>query len=86
MEPQRHEIIDDMKHFLKPYLKREPTSEVVRVGINDIINKSSHGILIKLLLLKHFIETELPQSKAIFSNLVDRSDNYIARFRILTHF
>ena len=47
-------------------------------GIND----SSSVILNKLLSLKNFIHTELPESNVILSNIADRSSNGIARIKI----
>ena len=71
-----------MKDFLKPYLKRLPTNIILHVGKNNSINDSSTVILNKLLSLKNFIHTELPESTVILSNIIDRSDNSVARLRI----
>ena len=73
---------DDVKDFLKPYLKRSPTNIILHVGTNNSINDSSSVILNKLLSLKIFIHTELPESNVIFSNIIDRSDSGIARLKI----
>ena len=70
----RGATIDDMKDFLKPYLKRSLTNIILRVGTNNIINDSSSVIRNKLLSLKNFIHTELPKSSVILSNIIDRSD------------
>ena len=78
----RGATIDDMKDFLKPYLKRSPTNIILHVGTNNSINDSSSVILNKLLSLKNFIHTELPESNVILSNIIDRSDNGIARLKI----
>ena len=79
----RGATIDDMKDFLKPYLKRPPTNIILHFGTNNSINYSSSVILNKLLSLKNFIHTELPESNVILSNIIDRSDNGIARLKIL---
>ena len=71
-----------MKDFLKPYLKRPPINIILHVGTNNNINDSSSGILNKLLSLKKIIHIELPQSNVILSNIIDRSDNGIARLKI----
>ena len=76
-------IIDDMKNFLKPYLKRSPTNIILHVGKNNSINDSSSVILNKLLSLKNVIHTELPKSNVILSNIIDRSDNGRARLKTL---
>ena len=78
----RGATIDDMEDFLKPYLKRSPTNIILHVGTNNSINDSSSVILNKLLSLKNFIHTELPESNVILSNIIDRSDNGIARLKI----
>ena len=71
-----------MKDFLKPYLKRSPKNIILHVGTNSGINDSSRVILNKLLPLKKFIYTELPESNVILSNITDRSDNGIVRLKI----
>ena len=74
--------IDDIEDFLKPYLKRSPTNIILHVGTNNSINDSSSVILNKLLSLKNFIHTELPESNVILSNIIDGSDNGIARLNM----
>ena len=54
-----------MKDILKQYLKRSPTNMILHVGSNNSINDSLGVILNKLLSLKNFIHTELPESIAI---------------------
>ena len=54
-----------MKDILKQYLKRSPTNIILHVGSNNSTNDSSGVILNKLLSLKNFIHTELPESIAI---------------------
>ena len=78
----RGATIDDMKDFLKLYLKRSPANIFLHVGTNNSINDSSSVILNKLLSLKNFIHTELRESNVIHSNIIDRSDNGIARLKI----
>ena len=78
----RGATIDDMKDFLKPYLKRSPANIFLHVGTNNSINDPSSLILNKLLSLKIFIHAELIESNVIHSNIIDRSDNGIARLKI----
>ena len=68
----RGATIDDMKDFLKPYLKRSPANIILHVGTNNSINESSSVILNKLLLLKNFIHAELPELNIILSNIINR--------------
>ena len=51
--------LDDMKDFVKPYLKRSPTNIVSNVDINNSTNDSSSVFLNKFLSLKIFIHIEL---------------------------
>ena len=78
----RGATIDDMKDFLKPYLKRSPTSIILHVSTNNSINDSLSVTLNKLLSLKTYIHTELPESNVILSSIIDRSNNSIARLKI----
>ena len=55
-------------------------SIILHVGINNSIKDSSSVILNKLLSLKSFVHTELPESNVILSNIIDRSDNGKVRF------
>ena len=50
----RGATIDDMKDFLKPYLKRSPTNIILHVGTNNCIIDSSSVILNKLLSQKFY--------------------------------
>ena len=78
----RGATIDDIKDFLKPYLKRSPTNIILHFGTNNSINDSSRVIVNKFISLKTFIHTKFPESNAILSNIIDRSDNGIARLKI----
>ena len=78
----RGATIDHMKDFLKPDLKQSPTNIILHVGTNNSINDSSNVILNKLSSPKNFIHTELPESNVTLSNIIDRSDNGIARSKI----
>ena len=71
-----------MKDFLKPYLNLSPTNIILHVGTNNSMNDASSVILNKLLSLNNFIHTELPESSVILLNIIDRSDNGIARLKI----
>ena len=78
----RGATIDDMKNFLKLCLKCLSTNIILHVGTNNSTNDSSIVILNKLLSLKNFIHTELPESNVILLNIIDRLDNGIARLKI----
>ena len=71
-----------MKDFLTPYLKCSPTNIILHVGTNNSINDLSSVILNKILLLKTFVDTELPESNVMLSIIIDRSNNGIARSKI----
>ena len=57
-------------------------SIILHVGINNSINDSSNVTLNKLLSLKSFVHTELPESNVILSNIIDRSDTGKVRLKI----
>ena len=57
-------------------------SIILHLGINNSINDSSNVTLNKLLSLKSFVHTELPESSVILSNIIDRSDNGKVRLKI----
>ena len=73
---------DGKKIFLQPYLKCSPTNIILHVGTNNSINDSSGIILNKLLLPKDFIQTELPGSNVILSNIIERLVNGIVRLKL----
>ena len=50
----RGATIDDMKDFLKPYLKRSSTNIILHVGRNNSINDSSSAILNKIIVKKFY--------------------------------
>lgn len=78
----RGATIDDMKDFIKPYLKRAPENIILHIGTNNCVNETSRIVLNKLLLLKQFILSELPNTNIIISNIIDRIDNAKARLTI----
>ena len=67
----RGATIDAMKDFPSPYLKRSTTNKIFYVGPKKSINYSSNVILNKLLYVN-------------FSNIIDISDNGIAKLKIET--
>ena len=71
-----------MKDFLKPYLKCSPRNIILHVDTNNSINDSISFILNKLLSLKNFIHTKLPECNIILSHIIDRSDDGIAKLKI----
>ena len=73
---------DHMKDFLKPHLKCSPTNIILHVDTNNSINDSTSFILNKLLSLKNFIHTKLPECNIILSHIIDRSDDGIAKLKI----
>ena len=77
----RRATIDDMRDFLKPYLQCSPTNIIWHVGTNNSINDSSSVILNKLLSLKKFIHTKLPESNVILFNIIDRSGKWFSKVK-----
>ena len=67
--------VDDMYDILKPLIGKSPKNIILHVGTNNTPNETSRSVLNKLLALKSFIEKELPESKVIISNIINRFDN-----------
>ena len=47
----------------------------MHVGTNRYVNETSNNVLGKILHLKQFIKEHLPDSKVIFSNVIERLDD-----------
>ena len=69
--------IADMKDYLKPLLRKNPTTLILHVGTNDASNgkENAEEILNELLELKKEIIRTLPSCKVIISMPTQRKDN-----------
>jgi len=66
---------EDMKHYIKPLLKKKPTNIIMHIGTNNTPNDNSRSVLDKILSIKALVKQELPSCNIIISNLVNRYDN-----------
>ena len=71
-----------MYDHIKPLIRKKPTNVILHFGTNNCPYDSSREILDKLLALKYQITRALPQCNVIFSKLIDRYDDSIARFKV----
>ena len=68
----------DIYHKIAPLLKKKPKNVIVHVGTNDTPFKPSHDIVNELLVLRKFIENNIPGSRVFLSSPIMRLDNYLA--------
>ena len=67
--------ISDMNDYCKPILKKKPSHIVLHVGTNDTNKFCSREIIDKLLSLKNYIQSELPNCKIALSTPTCRYDD-----------
>jgi len=67
--------VDCMMDYIKPLLRKAPENVILHVGTNSSVGENSGVILNKLLLLKSYIEKELPGCKVFLSNVIQRTDD-----------
>ena len=71
--------VDCMYDYLKPLLRKEPSNILLHIGTNSCQNEKSKVVLNKILSLKHYIETVLPECKVIISKIIVRTDDPITQ-------
>ena len=64
---------------MKPLLRKEPSNILLHIGTNSCQNEKSRVVLNKILSLKHYIETVLPECKVIISKIIVRTDDPITQ-------
>ena len=74
--------VEDMHYNILPLLRKKPTNVILHVGTNDAPSDNSVEITVKLLKLKNFITSILPECKVIFSSLVERYDDFKAQLTV----
>ena len=67
-------IVRDFYNYAIPVFANRPSYVIVMAGTNDSINMSSEEILVELVQLKKFIESNPPDCKVIISCSTDRFD------------
>ena len=70
--------IDDFYDYLKPLLKKEPSTIILHIGTNDSTNKTSGQIINEMNNLTNYIEETHPKVKIFLSSPILRFDNPIA--------
>ena len=72
----------DMYGAITPLLAKKPTRVIMHVGTNDSPYKPSQTIVSELVVLRKFIESNLPGAKVILSSPIMRTDNKLANSTI----
>ena len=68
-------LVEDMEDYLKPLLKKKPSHLILHVGTNDTTNSSSDNVVARILNLKEWIKTQLPDCRVVISLPIRRVDN-----------
>ena len=66
---------EDMHEYIKPLLIKPPNNVILHVGTNNTPTKFGKSVLEKILELKSFIETQMPERNVNISNLVKKTDS-----------
>ena len=64
-----------MEDYLKPLLKKKPSHLILHVGTNDTTNSSSDNVVARILNLKEWIKTQLPDCRVVISLPIRCVDN-----------
>ena len=65
---------EDMMHYVKPTLNKQPSQLIVHVGTNDLSSKSPTEIVKSISVLGDAIKTENPKIDLTFSEVITRND------------
>ena len=74
--------IKNMYNNITPYIKKKPSKVIIHVGTNDAPYKPSSDITKELLLLRKFVELNIPGCMVYLSSPIMRSDNKLANSTI----
>ena len=74
--------LEDMHYNIYPLLRKKPTNIIIHAGTNNATTENSVLIVEKLLKLKNFILSILPNCKIIFSGLINRFDDAKAQLTV----
>ena len=67
--------VEDMFFHITPYLRKHPSNIICHVGTNNAVTDRSEIIMQKLIGLKDYIVSKLPNCKLFFSSPITRKDN-----------
>ena len=65
---------EDMIHYVKPTLSKQPSQLIIHVGTNDLSSKSQTEIVKSIAVLGDAIKTEDPNIDLTFSEVIARND------------
>ena len=67
-------IIEDLFYHLVPLLRKKPTNIIVHAGTNNTTIDNPELIIHKLMTLREFILSKIPDCKVVFSDIICRTD------------
>lgn len=65
---------EDMMHYVKPTLNKQPSQLIIHVGTNDLTSKSPKDIVTSIAALGDAIKTQDPKIDLTFSEVITRND------------
>ena len=68
-------LVEDMKYYLTPLIKKRPTKILVETGTNNAIDDDAKTIFDKIVDLQTFIKGHLPDTEVTFMEIPRRADN-----------
>ena len=75
--------IEDLYFNLYPLLRKRPSNIILHIGTNNAKNDSSIYIKDKLIKLKTFIASIVPNCKIVISTLINRNDDGKAQLTVI---
>ena len=76
-------IVHDFYNYAITLLEKRLSYVILMAGTNDLINKSSQEILVEMLQLRTFIESNCPDCKVAISCPTDRFDAAKAKLTVM---
>ena len=67
--------VEDMFYHITPYLRKHPSNIICHIGTNNAVYDSPEMVMSKLIRLKEYILSKLPNCKLYFSSPIIRRDN-----------
>ena len=75
--------IEDIFFNITPLLRKKPSNIILHIGTNNAVYDNSSQIIEKIIKLKEYIISKLPECKLFFSSLIERFDDAKAQLTVL---
>ena len=75
--------IEDIFFNITPLLRKKPSNIILHIGTNNAVYDNSSQIIEKIIKLKEYIISKLPDCKLFFSSLIERFDDAKAQLSVL---